>query len=193
MNITASGARFPVRLMGRLAVLAGLVVCTACALIPAQDARPGAEAPAAPIAVHAEPSAAEIRAREAKMREAPGAAALPEESLLNTYWKLVTLRGAPVVAGEQQREPHLILHREGNRVSAHGGCNRLAGGYTLAGQRLAFGPLVGTRMACRGGFQDEAGFAAALEASASWRIDGQYLELYDQAGERLARFEVRHL
>jgi hypothetical protein len=30
----------------------------------------------------------------------------------------------------------------------------------------------------------------ALEAASSWRIAGIHLELYDAAGERLARFEA---
>jgi copper homeostasis protein (lipoprotein) len=134
-----------------------------------------------------EPSAAEVRERDKSQAD------VHDEVLLDTYWKLVELRGEPVVVGEAQREPHLILHREGTRVSGYGGCNRLAGSYRLAGDRLAFGRLAGTRMACRGGFEDEEEFAAALAASVAWRIEGEHLELFDERGTRVARFAVRHL
>ena len=36
----------------------------------------------------------------------------PNEALINTYWKLVTLDGAPVVTHENFREVHLVLHQE---------------------------------------------------------------------------------
>ena len=111
-------------------------------------------------------------------------------SLENTYWKLVTLRGQPVVVADRQREPHLILQPEQHRVAGSGGCNRIAGGYTLAGDRLTFGRTAGTMMACRDGMEQERTFLDALGAVARWRIDGQRLELVDSRGDVLARFEA---
>lgn len=153
------------------------------------------------VPVRVEPSAAEVRAEvnaEAKAGESGsgdgrGGAPGHEETLLDTYWKLVEAGGRPVSAGERQHEPHLILHRAQNRVSVHGGCNRLSGSYQLAGERLTFGGLAGTKMACRVGLEDEARFVAALAAGAAWRITEQTLDLLDAGGGRVARFEVRHL
>jgi copper homeostasis protein (lipoprotein) len=117
-------------------------------------------------------------------------AASSAASLENTYWKLIALRGTPVAMSDRQREPHLILQPEQHRVTGSGGCNRLAGGYTLAGDRLTFGRAAGTMMACADGMEQERAFLDALAAAARWRIDGQRLELLDSRGEVLARFEA---
>lgn len=114
-------------------------------------------------------------------------------SLENTYWKLTTLRGQPVAVPDRQREPHLILQPAQHRVSGSGGCNRLSGGYTLAGDRLTFGRTAGTMMACVDSMELERGFLEMLAVVARWRIDGQRLELVDSRGDVLARFEAAKL
>jgi len=111
-------------------------------------------------------------------------------SLENTYWKLTTLRDKPVAAADRQREPHLILQPAQHRVAGSGGCNRIAGGYTLAGDRLTFGRTAGTMMACVDSMEQERAFLDALSTVARWRVDGQRLELLDERGEVLLRFEA---
>jgi heat shock protein HslJ len=116
-----------------------------------------------------------------------------EAMLENTYWKLVGLRGAPVAAAAQQTEPHLVLQPDQKRVAGSGGCNRLTGSYTLDGERLIFGRMAGTMMACTDGMAQERAFLDTLAKVARWRITGQRLELYDATGASLARFESRYL
>lgn len=113
--------------------------------------------------------------------------------LEDTYWKLVRLGSTPVTVAEQQREPHFVLQPQTGRVSGSGGCNRLAGSYTLAGDKLAFGQMAGTRMACPDGMDVESAFHKALGQVASWRIEGNTLELLDAAGVSIAQFESRDL
>jgi heat shock protein HslJ len=115
------------------------------------------------------------------------------QRLENTYWKLVRLGSAPVTATEQQREPHFVLQPETGRVTGSGGCNRMAGSYTLAGDKLTFGQMAGTRMACPDGMDVESAFHKALGEVASWRIEGNTLELLDAAGVSIAQFESRDL
>lgn len=117
-------------------------------------------------------------------------AASTAASLENTYWKLIALRGKPVVMSDRQREPHLMLQPEQHRVTGSGGCNRLSGGYTLAGDRLTFGRAAGTLMACADGMDQERAFLDALAEVTRWRIEGQRLELLDSRGEVLARFDA---
>ena len=126
-----------------------------------------------------------IVAQAACVAPAGGAA-----SLENTYWKLVVLRGQPVIATDRGREPHVILQAAQHRVTGSGGCNRLAGGYTLAGERITFGRTAGTMMACAEGMEQERAFLDALAVVARWRVDGQRLELIDERGDVLARFEA---
>jgi uncharacterized lipoprotein YbaY/heat shock protein HslJ len=126
-------------------------------------------------------------AAQAQCEAPPSASA---SSLENTYWKLTTLRGKPVVVADRQREPHLILQPAQHRVAGSGGCNRIAGGYTLAGDRLTFGRTAGTMMACVDSMEQERAFLDALSTVARWRIDVQRLELLDERGEVLLRFEA---
>ena len=127
------------------------------------------------------------------LRRVGAAAQRSNEPLENTYWKLVELGGAAVVVAELQREPHFILHPADKRVSGSGGCNRVTGSYTLEADRLGFGRMAGTMMACAAGMETEGAFLDALQRVARARIKQQQLELLDAADSVLARFEAVHL
>ena len=105
--------------------------------------------------------------------------------LEGTHWKLIEVGGAPAVAG---REAYLELSAEGRKLVGTSGCNRLFGSYELGGDRLRFGAIGSTRMACEEALmKQEQALEAALQATTSYRVDGSALELRD--GERvLARF-----
>ena len=124
-----------------------------------------------------------VRARG--RRPSPSAA-----PLLETRWKLVRLGDDAVEVTEAKREPHLILLGEPPRVAGYGGCNRLAGGYELDGDRLRFGHLATGMRACLDGMDIEAAFHAALEKARSFVIRGSILELRDEAGVVAARLEA---
>lgn len=72
--------------------------------------------------------------------------------------------------------------REG-RISGHSGCNRFAGGFTVAQGAVSVGPLMGTRMFCDDPdagsgpsiMEQEAALLAALEHTASYRLEGSRL------------------
>lgn len=114
-------------------------------------------------------------------------------SLENTYWKVMRIRGVPVSVGERQREPHLILHPADRRVTGHGGCNALVGGYKTEADQIKFTQMVGTMMACTSGMEQERAFHQALDTVVRWRIDGQRLELLDGKGSAVLEFESRYL
>jgi heat shock protein HslJ len=94
---------------------------------------------------------------------------------------------------EQQGEPHLILQPAQKRVVGSGGCNRLAGSYTLDGDRVSFGRAAVTKMACLHGMEQESMFLDAPSAVTRWHVDGQRLDLLDERGEVIAQFESRYL
>jgi heat shock protein HslJ len=95
--------------------------------------------------------------------------------------------------GSQQREPHFILNPQSRRVSGSGGCNRMTGSYELKGDRLSFGRVAGTMMACLEGMDTEKAFLDPLRQVNSWKITGQHLELFDAAGKPVARLEAGHM
>ena len=125
-----------------------------------------------------------------------GNAAAPQAaraSLTNTYWKAMSLRGAPVVVGEGQSEPHFILQLAQERVVGSGGCNRLTGSYAIDGDKLTFARGAATMMMCARGVEQERVLLDVLGATARWRIDGERLELFDASGAVIGLFESRYL
>jgi uncharacterized lipoprotein YbaY/heat shock protein HslJ len=115
-------------------------------------------------------------------------------TLENTYWRLASLRGQPVMPPtERQREAHLVLQPAQRRVIGSGGCNRLSGTYTLDGERLVFSRAVGTMMACRDAMDQERALLDTLTQVARWRVDGQRLALLDERGATLLLFDAVHL
>ncbi len=130
------------------------------------------------------------------VRTSPGGSCEADPStatLQETYWKLITVNGARVEVADSAREPHIILHTADLRASGSGGCNRLSGPFTLAGEQLAFGAIMMTKMACTEGMAVEQAFTAALGATRSYRIDGQVLELLGETGSTLARLRAVYL
>jgi putative lipoprotein len=133
------------------------------------------------------------------LRRASGTSAIPSRPnsgsapLENTYWKLTSLGGSPVVTASRQREAHLILQPANRRVTGSGGCNRLSGSYQVNGDRISLGRVASTMMACVGGMKTEQDFLKALSKAIRWRISGQRLELLDAAGTPLASFEAVYM
>ena len=115
---------------------------------------------------------------------------LVDSPLRGTYWKLVRLSETPVQAAEKQREPHLIFANDEPRLSGSGGCNRLTGSFELDGDKLRLGRMAGTMMACPTGMEQEQRFLQSLEKVERYRIAGSHLEMLDEAGAVIARFEA---
>ncbi len=107
-----------------------------------------------------------------------------------TTWRATTIDGAPVPAVEGRAgTPEIRLEPADKRVSGTDGCNRLMGVYTLDGEKVSFGPLAGTKMACPPPIMDLASaFTTALTATTRWSITDGALVLSDEERERL-RFE----
>lgn len=112
--------------------------------------------------------------------------------LEGTRWVLMRLGDEIVTLSEGQRELSLALERSEHRVAGYAGCNRLIGAYELAGERITFRQMALTRMACPD-MKYENAFARALEAARTWKITGPNLELFDESGRMVARFEERNL
>ena len=119
--------------------------------------------------------------------------AAPAKELLETYWRAEQIDGRAIVQRPGTREMHIVLMREGGRMSGFAGCNGLSGSYQLDGSTLRFGDRFAmTRMACVGeGDALEAAFTKALGSAASYRIAGNQLELRDASGAVRMIFEGR--
>jgi copper homeostasis protein (lipoprotein) len=113
-------------------------------------------------------------------------------SLENIDWTLILL-GDSGVNVTRPKVPHLVLNSTTKRVSGSGGCNQLAGNYTLDGDHLSFRQIAGTMMACLEGMEIEKAFLQVLPQVTSWKINGQRLDLFDTRGRRIACLEARNI
>jgi putative lipoprotein len=79
------------------------------------------------------------------------------------------------------------------KVSGNGGCNRFSGSATIEGDKITFGDLASTMMACAEAAMDqEMKLHAALAAARSYRIDAAQRKLFldDATGKVVARFSA---
>ena len=119
---------------------------------------------------------------------------VPLASLVNTYWKLTSLRGNPVTMAEgEQREASMVLQGEPAMAKGFAGCNRFSGGYQYAGNSLTLGPLASTKMACAVGMALETEFLGVLDDTRLFNIDGDMLTLLSDQRTVIATFVAVYL
>jgi heat shock protein HslJ len=78
--------------------------------------------------------------------------------------------------------------KDGN-VNGKAACNTYNGAYQVDGDRISFGPLMSTMMACEPAAMDqETGYLAALEMADTFEVQGESLKILDQHGEIVLEF-----
>ena len=109
-------------------------------------------------------------------------------ALEGRYWRLAELRGQPALPTPGAREAGLQFAADSMRVSGSGGCNRVSGPYTREGQRLEFGPMISTKMACADQrlTEQESVFLSALSSVNRHEVTGDTLVLFHD-NDRLVR------
>ena len=111
--------------------------------------------------------------------------------LVGTHWVLTELAGRAIAKTPTGREPHLVLLEEEHRAVATGGCNQMSGTYQTAdGNAIAFSQLIATQRACSDGMDRDRALAEALEAAASYLIEGDRMRLTDASGTIRAKFRA---
>jgi heat shock protein HslJ len=106
--------------------------------------------------------------------------------LLNTEWELVSLYGDALIEGRA-----ITLRFEEASLEGSGGCNTYQGSYTASEASLRLDGVAATEMACleaEGTMEQEQAYFQALNAAASYRVDGDRLEVYDEAGAQVLAF-----
>lgn len=121
----------------------------------------------------------------------PAPAVVSAPTVENTHWRLVEVAGQAIAAPGERPEPHIVLFGDEKQAQGFGGCNRMRGPYESDGENLKFGPLASTKMACDYPGNPEDAFMSALAIARRARVVGNQLELYDEAGSLLAKFEAR--
>ena len=101
---------------------------------------------------------------------------------LGGEWVLQSIAGEkdPDKIFSESRMPALLFDASKMSVSGNNGCNRISGKYTLPGkEKIKFGPLMSTKMACPDIGDGESIFMNAISKSNSFTIDGTNLILKD--------------
>ena len=107
--------------------------------------------------------------------------------LENRYWRLVEVRGKLALPTSGMSEAHLEFSADSSRLIGAAGCNRISGPYTRNGERLVFGQIMATRMACADAQlnQQETDFLAALPLTNRHEVVTDTLRLFRDK-ERIA-------
>lgn len=117
-----------------------------------------------------------------------------DADLFGTTWKLAQIDGRLAIAAPEGNPATLTLDEGAQRASGSTGCNRYTSGFVLEEGQVRFSPAAMTRMACpAAAMQQETAFAAMLGKAARLKVSGQQLEVLDEAGAVIARFDVMPL
>lgn len=94
--------------------------------------------------------------------------------LPNGAWELVSLNGEPVVEGTT-----ISLEIKDGQAGGSSGCNSYGGEVEIDGEKIQFGGMNMTLMACTdaGVMEQEGTYLGALEAVESFKLDGEQLVL----------------
>ena len=112
--------------------------------------------------------------------------------LEGSRWVLVRVSDQAVITEEGKPEPYVVLQSTTKQIVGHGGCNRLSGGYSIAGDALKVTEITTTRMACPEGERENV-FLNALETVTRWRLLDNQLVMLDKANKEVLQFEARNL
>jgi heat shock protein HslJ len=78
------------------------------------------------------------------------------------------------------------------KLSGSAGCNNYNGGYVVDGEKITIGPLASTMKMCNepeGVMDQESQFLAAMQSAATYKIEGDRLELRTADGALAADFQ----
>jgi len=110
----------------------------------------------------------------------------PSADLLDTEWVLIALNGNALIEDTQ-----ITLNFEQVSLDGSAGCNTYGGSYTASEDGLRLSGVYATEMACpepKGILDQEKAYLDALNAAARYRVDGDRLEVYDEAGAEILVF-----
>ena len=115
--------------------------------------------------------------------------AAQDKTLEGTTWKLAQMGSIPATAINQEADFFTLeFNAADTMVAGRTNCNRFFGKYELKGQKLSFGNLGMTRMACPD-MQYEDAFVKMLDEVDGYEIKGEELKFYDDK-KLLAEFRA---
>lgn len=141
----------------------------------------------------------EIRGDQLEMKDAEGArvlsyVAVPPPSPEGTSWNVLSYNnGQEAVVSVIIGTEITANFGEDGKVSGSAGCNNYTAGYEVDGENISIGPAATTRMMCNepeGIMEQEAQYLAALESVATYKIQGDNMEIRTADGALAVSFEA---
>ncbi len=71
-----------------------------------------------------------------------------DTSTINGKWEFISISDADSLLKNSERKPYINFHEGESRFSGYAGCNRMMGGYEVAGDSLVLSQVAATRMLC---------------------------------------------
>jgi len=109
---------------------------------------------------------------------------------LNDIWVLEMLGDIEIPASKgRNRTPQIEINLAENRFFGNDGCNNIMGGLKLVdAEKLEFGMIAGTKMACLN-MQNSYKYTQALGKTKTYKIEGLKLYFFDAGGKELLQFK----
>ena len=115
----------------------------------------------------------------------------PASDLEGVLWRMVSYRNADSEMVQSFPEVKSIAGFENGQVTGNTGCNNYNGTYDVDGNRISFGPMASTLMACPPPeTEQEQGYLSALGMVSTFAVDGDNLEMMNEAGEVVLAYEA---
>jgi heat shock protein HslJ len=110
--------------------------------------------------------------------------AAPKDTLSGTSWTATGVNnGKGAVESVAAGTTITATFGADGQLSGSAGCNQYTATFTSADGTIVIGPIAGTRMACDPAVSDqETAYLAALDAAATYKVQGSTLELRDDTG-----------
>ena len=110
-------------------------------------------------------------------------------NLEDHLWQMTSYRNADGEMIETLPDVKSTAEFKDGNLSGKAACNTYNGSYLVDGDRISFGPLMSTMMACEPATMDqETGYLAAIDLADTFVVKGESLEIFDQNGEIVLAF-----
>lgn len=101
-------------------------------------------------------------------------------------WELKEIFGEPLDTGEFTKIPVLNFDKTEGRVSGNSGCNSMSGSYSIKEDKITFGPIAQTKMACPG--SGEGKFMTLFNSVQTFKLQANKLNLFDGNGTKVLSY-----
>lgn len=121
----------------------------------------------------------------------PATTPVAPQSLAGTEWALVSIDGPDGATPAHEGATVTLEFDENGQVSGSGGCNSYGGTYEVQDNRLSFGEITRTLMACvdENVMAQEEAYFTALQSAGEFDLSGEQLTLWYGEGEGTLIFQ----